>query len=510
MTGPSALTPRRLKQTRALSVFGLRNFRIYFAGQAVSLVGTWMQQVAQAWLVLQVSDGDPLWLGVVAAAQFVPVMILGLFGGILADTLPKRQTLLAVQVVMMTLAAVLAVLTATGIVEVWHIVVLAVLLGCANAIDMPVRQSFAYEMVGPRDVGTAVALNSAMFNGARVVGPAVAGITIGLFGIALAFALNAASFLAVIFSLAVMRDDELHKARLVPRPRSVRAVGENLVEGLRFVRDTPVVLMAVVVVALVATVGMNFSVIIPPLAQDVLHSDAAGYGFLMTASGLGALLAAVVLVIGGKPRQIRIGAGAVVLGVASVLLAISTSFPLSLLLMLPVGAGGIAMAATANATIQLAVPDGLRGRVMSVYTTAFSASVPIGGLLAGALASSLGIPLTVGLGGALSLLVGAVALVWWQRIKATTLATAAPGSSGPAQPMVSGPVAVEAAAESSAGGAAVVAAPNVPPGGSPSRTPVPAAGPDAPAGSAPTQSGAPKTRAALRPPKPNEVLNTRR
>ena len=248
MTGPSALAPRNIVRTKAMTAFRHRNYRLFFAGQAISLVGTWMQQVAQAWLVLTITGGDPLWLGVVAAAQFLPVMVLGLFAGILADVLPKRQTLIAAQVVMMVLAAVLAFLTATGLVQVWHIVLLAVLLGCANAVDMPARQSFAYEMVGPRDVGNAVALNSAMFNGARVVGPAVAGLTIGLFGIATAFAINAVSFVAVIIGLRMMRDSELQMARLVPRPESVREVFENLGEGLRFVRDTPLVLLGVTVV----------------------------------------------------------------------------------------------------------------------------------------------------------------------------------------------------------------------------------------------------------------------
>jgi MFS family permease len=466
VTGPSALAPRRLVQTKALTAFRHRNYRLFFGGQAISLIGTWMQQVAQAWLVLTITNGDPLWLGVVAAAQFLPVMILGLFAGILADVLPKRQTLLAVQVVMMLLAAVLAVLTATGLVQVWMIVLLAILLGCANAVDMPVRQSFAYEMVGPRDVGNAVALNSAMFNGARVVGPAVAGLTIGIFGIAIAFAINAASFLAVIVGLGMMRDDELRLPRLVPRPRSTREVFVNLAEGLRFVRTTPLVLLAVTVVGLVATVGMNFTVLIPPLAANVLHSDAAGYGFLMTASGLGALGAAVALVIGGRPHPVRIAGGALVLGVASVLLSVSTSFPLSLALMIPIGAGGITMAATANATIQLAVPDGLRGRVMSVYTTVFAGSVPIGGIAAGALASAVGVSTTVAIGGLLSLAVGLGAFVWWRRIGSPS-----PGALGATAPTA----AVELVTET-----------------------------------ATAQSTAPSTSAAFRPPKPNEVLSTRR
>jgi MFS family permease len=415
VTGASTVR-RRARTSRGLAAFRHRNYRLFFGGQAISLVGTWMQQVAQGWLVLQVSGGDPLWLGLVSAAQFIPVMILGLFAGILADVLPKRQTLLAVQVVMMTLAAVLAILTVTNVVTVWMILILAVLLGCANAVDMPVRQSFAIEMVGPRDVGNAVSINSAMFNGARVVGPAVAGLTIGVFGIALAFALNALSFLAVIVGLLLMRDEELHAPRLLPRPRSVGEVRENLAEGLTYVRRTPIVLLSVATVGLVATFGMNFNVLFPPLAQQVLHSDASGYGFLMTASGIGALAASVLLVAAGRPRPVRIAGGAILLGVASLALALSTTFPLSLLLMVPIGFGGIAMAATANATIQLNVPDGLRGRVMSVYTTVFAGSVPIGGLAAGVAASSIGVLNTVALGGALSLLTGLGAYLWWRRI----------------------------------------------------------------------------------------------
>jgi len=356
---------------------------------------------------------------------------------------------------------ILTVLTATGVVQVWMILVLAVLLGCANAVDMPVRQAFAIEMVGPRDIGNAVAINSAMFNGARVVGPAVAGLTIGAFGMAPAFAINALSFLAVIVGLMLMRDDELHLARLVPRPRSAGAVVENLREGLAFVRHTPIVLLAVTTVGLVATFGMNFQVVIPPLAQDALGSDASGYGFLMAASGIGALGAAVALVLSGRPRTGRIVGGAILLGVASILLAMSTSFPISLLLMVPIGAGGIAMAATANATIQLAVPDGLRGRVMSVYTTVFSASMPIGGLLMGALASTLGILEAIAIGGVLSLISGIGAFVWYRRIRGREQVEPARG-------------------DGDVWAAAVL------------------------------QSTAPNTSAAFSPPKPNEVLSTRR
>ncbi len=460
MTGLTVPRSSRVAWAKAAAPFGHRNYRLFFGGQAISLVGTWMQQVAQGWLVLTLT-GDPFWLGVVASAQFLPVMIFGLFAGILADVLPKRQTLIAVQATMMILAVILTILTATAVVQVWMILVLAVLLGCANAVDMPVRQAFAIEMVGPRDIGNAVAINSAMFNGARVVGPAVAGLTIGAFGIAPAFAINAVSFLAVIIGLTLMRDDELHLARLVPRPRSAGAVVENLREGLAFVRHTPIVLLAVTTVGLVATFGMNFQVVIPPLAQDALGSDASGYGFLMAASGIGALGAAVALVLSGRPRTGRIVGGAILLGVASILLAMSTSFPVSLLLMVPIGAGGITMAATANATIQLAVPDGLRGRVMSVYTTVFSASMPIGGLLMGALASTMGILEAIAIGGVLSLVSGFGAFLWYRRIRGRERSEAASG-------------------DDDVNALAVL------------------------------QSTPPNTSAAFSPPKPNEVLSTRR
>ena len=396
--------------------FSHRNYRLFFAGQAVSLVGTWMQQVAQAWLVLELT-GDPFWLGVVAAAQFIPVMIFGLFAGVLADTLPKRQTLIVVQVVMMALAVTLAALTATGAITVPIIVGLALLLGCANAVDMPVRQSFVVEIVGRDDIGNAVAFNSAMFNGARIVGPAIAGLTIGLIGVAATFAINALSFLAVIVALVAMRDADLRPAPRIARPTSVAGVFEHLGEGLAYVRATPVVLLAVVVVGLVATFGMNFGVIVPALSQDQLGTDATGYGFLMAASGIGSLAAALWLAFGGRGGVWAIAIGAVILGIAEIVLGLSASYALSILLMAAVGFGAILMAATANTMIQLTVPDSLRGRVMSVYTTIFAGSTPIGGPLIGGLASVAGIAVATAIGGALSLAVGLAALVWTRRLR---------------------------------------------------------------------------------------------
>jgi MFS family permease len=406
-----------LSLSKATRVFRHRNYRLFFVGQLVSLIGTWMQSVAQAWLVLQLT-GDPFLLGLVTAAQFLPVMVFGLFGGLIADVLPKRPTLLATQVVQMILAFVLFGLVATGRVEVWQIVVLAFLLGLSNAVDMPTRQSFVVEMVGREDLPTAVALNSATFNAARVVGPAVAGLTIGAFDISVAFLINGLSFLAVIAAYGLMRDGELRPAPRLARPGSVRAVGTSLADGLRYVRATDLVLLAVVVVGLVSTFALNFNVVIPALAQDVLGVDATGYGFLMAATGAGSLVAALVIAFSPRARPRYIVLGAIVLGVAEVAAALVGVYALALVSLFFVGMGVIAMNATANTTIQLTVPDELRGRVVSVFTTVFVGSTPIGALLIGALASSLGVGIAMALGGAASVVVGGLGVVWLARIRA--------------------------------------------------------------------------------------------
>ena len=401
-----------------LRAFRHRNYRLFFGGQLISLIGTWIQQVAQAWLVLQLTH-DPLWLGLVAVAQFGPVIIFGLFGGVIADQLPKRKTLLVTQTVAMVLAFVLFGLTVTGVVEVWHVMILAVLLGTNNAIDMPTRQSFAVEMVWREDMANAVGLNAAQFNTSRILGPAVAGLLIGATDISIAFLINAVSYLAVIAAYLAMRDSELRSVEPVERPTSVRAVFENLAEGARYVRNTPLVLLGVTVVGLVATFGMNFQVLVPPLADNVLHVGASGFGFLMAASGVGSTITALSVAFSRKIGPMPIVLGAIALGLGSILLALSSSYGIALVAMFIVGAGGIGMAVTANTTIQMAVPDQLRGRVMSVYTTVFAGSVPAGGLLMGAIASAWGVPLALMIGAVLSLAVGIGAWFWLRRIRAS-------------------------------------------------------------------------------------------
>jgi MFS family permease len=408
-----------LSLSNGARAFQHRNYRLWFGGQLTSLVGTWMQTVAQGWLILQLT-GDPFLLGVVAAMQWIPVMVLGLFGGLITDALPKRKTLVATQAVKMTLSFAMFALVFSGTVQVWHVMVLALLGGLTNVVDMPTRQAFSVEMVGREDVGNAVALNSAMFNGARILGPAVAGLTIGAFDISTAFFVDAVSFLAVLIALLAMRDSELRHVPPIARPTSVGEVFSGLREGLGYVRHTPLVLLSVLVVGLVSTFGMNFQVVIPPLTEEILHSDATGYGFLMAASGAGSLVAALYIAFSPRSRVGLIAGGALLLGFMEIALGMSEAFLLSLVLMFFVGLGAIAMAATANTTIQLAVPDQLRGRTMAVYTTVFAGSTPIGGLLMGYVASRFGVAEAMVMGGVVCTVIGGAAFAWIRRSRAAS------------------------------------------------------------------------------------------
>jgi predicted MFS family arabinose efflux permease len=304
------------------------------------------------------------------------------------------------------------------------VAILAFLGGLTNVVDMPTRQAFAVEMVGREDIGNAVALNSAMFNSARILGPAVAGLTIGAFDISIAFFVDAISFLAVLIALVAMRESELRPAPPMARPTSAGEVLTGLREGLSYVRRTPLVLVAVAVIGLVSTFGMNFPVIIPPFTEQVLHSDATGYGFLMAASGLGSLVAALYIAFSPRSRTMLIAGGAILVGVAEIALATAHLFSVSLLLMFLVGLGAIAMAATANTTIQLAVPDRLRGRTMAVYTTVFAGSTPIGGLLMGWIASRYGVAESLAAGGIACAAIGLAAFAWLRRARADALVEA--------------------------------------------------------------------------------------
>jgi MFS family permease len=401
-TLPTAPTPRLTSLPSGLRAFGHYNFRLYYSGQGISLIGTWMQSVAQAWLVLELTN-DPLALGIVGALRFGPVLVLGLFGGLIADAVSKRAALVITQLSAAAISLTLGILVASGTVEVWHVYVLALLLGVVNAFDMPIRQAFVVEMVGREDVANAVALNSALFNMARIVGPAIAGLMIAAIGLVPLFFIDAVSYLAVVTGLLLLHIHELNlPLESMVFERHWRSVLARLAEGLRYVRSQREILLAISVLGVVSLFALNFNVLIPVLARDTLNGDADTYGFLMSASGLGSLVSALSIAFGQRPSMGRLLTGAAVVGLAMVALGISRMMWLDLGLMFLAGWGTISMAATCNTIIQLTVPDVLRGRVMSVYTTVFAGVAPFGALFSGSLASAGGAPTGLLAGGAIA------------------------------------------------------------------------------------------------------------
>jgi MFS family permease len=403
-TIPAATVPSG-RLTRGFAAFRHRNFRLFWTGQLGSLVGTWMATVARAWLVLELTN-DPLALGIVAAAQFTPVLLFGLLGGVVADVVPKRRALIALQTVMCLNAFLLAGLVVAGVAEFWMIVALTAVLGVANAMEMPTRQAFVMDMVGRDDIANAVALNSAAFNGSRIVGPAVAGLLIAFVNLEAALVIDAFSYLAAIAALVAIDPARLYGGRRGVVPRAAGAIAAQLAEGLRYVRGTPAVLLPITVLGLVSVAGMNFQVLIPVMARDVLRAGPDGYGFLLAAAGLGSLSAALAIAFGLRPTRGLLLGGALGFGALETVFALSRLFPVSIVLMFGMGFGVIAIAATVNTTIQLSAPDHLRGRVMSVYVTVFAGSTPIGGLISGSIASAWGAPAALVVGGVVSMAVG--------------------------------------------------------------------------------------------------------
>ena len=406
---PSGRTARR---GHPLAALGYRNYRLFFLGQLVSLIGTWMQTVGQQWLVIDRLTPSPFLLGLVAAAQFLPVLVLSLAAGAMADWVPKRRLVIVTQSTLMVLALILALLTWTGAVRYWHILVLSLLLGTANAFDMPARQAFMVEMVGRDDLMNAIALNSAVFNGARVVGPWVAGKAIAQFGIAAAFFFNGISFLAVIAALMAMNvEDKAH-----PRV-ALRGISTDIREGLAYIRRTPLMLALNMLMALISTFTLNFNVLTPILAKQVLHQDAEGFSLLMSAMGLGALLGAVTLAFLSRlgPRLGLVFFGAALVSLAELALIAARTAGLAQAILFVAGWAMIIFAATTNTLLQTTVPDNLRGRVMSVYSLVFGGVTPIGALITGAVLNIGGPAAGFIEGGAMGLLSVVLVLVWWQK-----------------------------------------------------------------------------------------------
>ncbi|MGH2634019.1 MAG: MFS transporter [Tepidiformaceae bacterium] len=390
---PDRLASSRFQplMARQFSSLGVYNYRLYFFGQTISQVGTWMQTTAQAWLVLQISDSATA-LGVVTALQFLPITLLTLFGGVIADRLPKREVLILTQTLALVQAVILGVLVATGTVQLWHIYVLALWLGTVNALDGPVRQAFVVELVGREQLVNAVALNSSTFNAARIVGPAVAGVTIAVVGISTAFFLNAASYVAVIAAYFMMHTGEFQAQN---GKRSGGNVLQQLGEGLTYSWRTPAVLFFFILLFFIGTFGYNFSVVIPLVAEFVLHVGSAKFGLLTSCMGAGSLVAALALAAKGEttPRFLLISTALFVAVFAGV--AASHSFLLTSLLLVLLGAAGVAFSTTINTSLQIIVPDELRGRVMSIFFLLFAGSTPIGGYVTGKLGSVIGVPETL-------------------------------------------------------------------------------------------------------------------
>ncbi len=359
----------------------VRNYRRYFAGQLISLSGTWMQTVAAVWVILTLTDSGVA-VGLTTALQFLPMLLIGAWGGLLADRIPKRRLLMTTQALMMIPAAGLFAVTATGVVTPWMVYLAVFAFGSLNAIDNPTRQSFVYEMVGPDRVVNAVSLNSVVVQAARIVGPALAGILIATVGVVPCFALNALTFVAMILALRGMDSGRLHAAPVAERePGAIRA-------GLRYVRRTPELMVPLALMGLVGTLGFNFQVVLPLLAKFSFESGAMTYASLVSAMAVGSIAGALVNGHRGRTGPRLIAGGALAFGVSALLAAAMPSLALEIVMLAVLGAAAVTFAATINSTLQLAVTPEMRGRVMALYSVVFLGSTPIGAPLTGWLAQS--------------------------------------------------------------------------------------------------------------------------
>ncbi len=403
---------------RAFASLRQRNFRLFWFGQLISWIGTWMQNIGQAWLVLELTH-SALQVGLVGALQFLPVLVLSLLTGVFADRWPKRRILLFTQSVAMLQSLLLWLLVATGTVQLWHLYALSILLGLTNSLTMPTSQAFVAELVGRENLPNAVGLNSSLTNLTRIIGPAIGGFIIAESGVTLLFLLNALSFLAVLVALALIDKKSLYTQAFQLIPAGERqSTWHSLREGLTYVWKTPVVLLAIVVGGLVLLFGSNFDVFLPLFATNVLSVGATGFGMLSAIIGVGSLLSSLWLAWSNqKPTTFRMLISASVFGVLGVLFALSRLYLLSLGLIASVGFAEIAFAALAVTTIQTVVPDRLRGRVMSVTILFFSGSVPPGYLLAGWLSSLYGASRAMLLCALLSLMIVGVGWVWWLQVE---------------------------------------------------------------------------------------------
>lgn len=380
-----------------------RNYRIYYAGGVVSNIGTWMQRIAQDWLVLRLSDNDGVALGITTGLQFLPMLLVGPWGGMLADRYSKRKLLVVTQAFMGAVALVLAGLDLTDLVQVWHVYVLALMLGLGTAVDNPARQSFVIEMVGRDDLPNAVGLNSASFNLGRVIGPALAGLLIEVFGTGPVFVINGLSFSAVIYALTRLRTAELS-----PAPRAGRGPGQVL-EGIRYVRSRPDLLTVMVLVFFVGTFGLNFQLTMALMATEEFGKGAGEFGLLGSIMAVGSLTGALLAARRGRPRLRLLLLAALAFGLVEVASGLMPTYVLFAAILVPVGVAALTFITAANSTMQLGVDPIMRGRVMALYMAVFFGGTPLGAPLVGAVAEAFGARWSLILGGAVSALAAVVA-----------------------------------------------------------------------------------------------------
>ena len=387
----------------SFGALGVRNYRFFFLGQIVSVTGTWMQSVAQAWLVLKLTNSGA-YLGIVIALQMLPVLLFGAWGGLIADRFDKRRVLVGTGIIAAALALVLGVLTATGVVTVWMVAAVAFGLGMVNVVDVPTRQSFVTEMVGREHLVNAVSLNGVIMNGGRLIGPAAAGLIIATVGIAPCFFINSASYLAVIAGLLAIRGGELFRSAPVARARG------QLVEGFRYVWRTPELRTPLLMMALVGTFAYEFSVTLPIFTKFTFHGGAEVFGLMTSFMAGGSVLGGLVVAARARPTPGRLVLACALFGSLVLLTAAAPNLPIALVLLFLAGAASIFFAAMCNTTIQLTASPEMRGRVMALYTVAFMGSTPIGGPIVGFIGQAFGGRASLAVGGLATLV--AAGLGW--------------------------------------------------------------------------------------------------
>jgi MFS family permease len=385
----------------SFGALGVRNYRFFLLGQIVSVTGTWMQSVAQAWLVLKLTNSGA-YLGIVIALQMLPVLLFGAWGGLIADRFDKRKVLVCTGITAAALAVLLGVLTATGVVTVWMVAAVAFGLGLVNVVDVPTRQAFVTEMVGREHMVNAVSLNGVIMNAGRLIGPAAAGLIIATAGIAPCFFLNSASYLAVIAGLLAIRGRDLYRSAPVARARG------QLVEGLRYAWRTPELRTPLLMMALVGTFAYEFSVTLPIFTKFTFHSGAEVFGLMTSCMAGGSVLGGLVVAARARPTPGRLVVAAALFGTVILLTAAARSLPLALVLLFFTGAASIFFAAMCNTTIQLTASPEMRGRVMAIYTVAFMGSTPIGGPIVGFIGQAFGGRASLAVGGLAALLAAGI------------------------------------------------------------------------------------------------------